>query len=127
MSKREAVILFEDIKVAIDKILIYTKDMDNNVFITDIKTIDAVVRNLEIIGEAANHLHSEFLGTYSGINWKQIIGLRRRIVHNYFGVDFQNMANYMDCDRKGYSKVKRRYYFCFIKFIALKSALYTQK
>jgi len=46
-----------------------------------------VVRNLEIIGEAANRLPDAFRARHSEIEWRKIIGLRHRIVHDYFGVD----------------------------------------
>ena len=55
----------------------------------DSKTIDAVVRNLQIIGEAANRLPEEFRAHYSEIPWRNIIGLRNRIVHDYIGVDVE--------------------------------------
>ena len=48
---------------------------------------DAVVRNLEIIGEAANRLPKEFTDKHPEIEWRKVIGLRHRIVHDYFGVD----------------------------------------
>lgn len=63
--------------------------MNHDAFVSDSKTIDAVVRNMEIIGEAANHLPQEFYKIYPEVKWKQIIGLRHRIVHDYFGVDVQ--------------------------------------
>lgn len=51
--------------------------------------IDAVARNLEIMGEAANRLPDEFKEEHSDIEWYKIVGLRHRIVHEYFGVDIE--------------------------------------
>jgi uncharacterized protein with HEPN domain len=48
---------------------------------------DAVIRNIEIIGEAANKLPDEFKDAHPEINWHRIRGFRNRIVHDYFGVD----------------------------------------
>lgn len=58
-------------------------------FSKDRKTIDAVARNLEIMGEAANRLPDEFKEIHSDVEWYKIVGLRHRIVHEYFGVDLQ--------------------------------------
>ena len=58
-------------------------------FENDDKTTDAVVRNLEIIGEAAGRLPKDFVYQHSEIEWVKIVGLRNRIVHEYFGVDLQ--------------------------------------
>jgi len=58
-------------------------------FIADSKTIDAVIRNFEIIGEAANRLPDIIKETDAGIDWFKIRGLRNRIVHNYFGIDYK--------------------------------------
>ena len=55
----------------------------------DSKSIDAVVRNLEIIGEAANRLPDEFKEKHSEVEWYKVVGLRHRIVHEYFGIDLQ--------------------------------------
>ena len=61
--------------------------MDLHAFLRDRKTIDAVTRNLEIIGEAARQLSEEDRAQYPQIPWAQIVGLRHRIVHDYFGID----------------------------------------
>jgi uncharacterized protein with HEPN domain len=58
-------------------------------FQIDNKTIDAVIRNYEIIGEASNLLPDEIKEKYSEIDWYRIRGFRNRIVHDYFGVDLQ--------------------------------------
>lgn len=87
MSKREPVLLLEDILEATNKIQEYTKDINIDSFSSDSKTIDAVVRNMEIIGEAANHIPNSYKTKHFNINWRQIIGLRHRVIHDYFGVD----------------------------------------
>ncbi|MEO8325344.1 MAG: DUF86 domain-containing protein [Nitrospirota bacterium] len=56
-------------------------------FFTDKKTQDAVVRNLEIIGEAAKHLSDSLTTSHPSIPWKQIAGMRDKLIHEYFGVD----------------------------------------
>ncbi len=65
MSKRDAILLFEDMLESAQKIKRYTKDMDFDAFISDDKTIDAVVRNFEIIGEAANRFDSDIRDKFS--------------------------------------------------------------
>ena len=58
-------------------------------FSTDSKTVDAVVRNFKIIGEAVNRLPEDFKNQYQNIDWHKIRGFRNRIVHDYFGIDYQ--------------------------------------
>jgi uncharacterized protein with HEPN domain len=89
MSKRSPKLLAEDIWESIEKIERYTEGMTQDNFQSDEKTTDAVVRNLEIIGEAASRLPKDFTDQHSEVEWVKIIGLRNRIVHEYFGVDLQ--------------------------------------
>lgn len=89
MSKREPFILLQDIEEAIGKIERYTNGMSLDDFMDDEKTIDAVVRNLEIIGEAARQMPEGFKSKHESIPWHQISGLRNRIVHEYFGIDLE--------------------------------------
>jgi uncharacterized protein with HEPN domain len=56
-------------------------------FLKDSRTIDAVIRNFEIIGEAANRLPEEFKEKYPSIDWHRIRGFRNRIVHDHMGID----------------------------------------
>ncbi len=54
----------------------------------DIKTQDAVVRNLEIIGEATKNIFSDFKEKYPKLPWKELAGMRDRLIHHYFGVNY---------------------------------------
>lgn len=89
MSKRSPALLVMDMLEAVKKACRYTLDYDFERFQSDERTSDAVVRNLEIIGEAASRLPVEFREQYQDIEWNKIIGLRHRIVHEYFGVDLE--------------------------------------
>ena len=89
MSKRPIDLLLNDIRQAIDRIEQYIKNLSFDAFSDDQKSVDAVVRNLEIIGEAANRLPDEFKEKYLEIEWYKVVGLRHRIVHEYFGIDLE--------------------------------------
>ena len=87
MSKRNPILLAEDILESCQKIMEYTNGMSYDEFLTDSKTIDAVIRNFQIIGEAANRLPEDFKNLHQDIDWLRIRGFRNRIIHDYFGVD----------------------------------------
>ena len=89
MSKRPTNILLNDICQSIQRIEEYTRGMSLEDFSRDQKSIDAVARNFEIMGEAANRLLDEFKECHSEIEWFKIVGLRHRIVHEYFGIDLE--------------------------------------
>lgn len=93
MSKRDNLLLLEDMLLAANKIVTYTKDFDFESFLEDEKTIDAVIRNFEIIGEAANRIEPDFKIENPEIEWKRIKGFRNRIVHEYFGIDNEIVWN----------------------------------
>ena len=87
MSKRSPELLVADMLEAIAKIERYVSALTDRQFLEDERTSDAVVRNLEIIGEAASRLPYAYRSTASQVPWHQVIGLRNRIVHEYFGID----------------------------------------
>jgi len=89
MSKREWKLFVEDVLESIELIEKYIKGMKNEDFINDRKTTDAVVRNLEIIGEASKYIPEEVKERYPDIDWKGVIGLRNRITHEYFGISLR--------------------------------------
>ena len=68
---------------------IYTLELTYQQFIDDSKTIDAVIRNFEIIGEAASRLPEEIKDKFPEINWFRLRGFRNRIVHDYMGIDYE--------------------------------------
>ena len=74
---------------AIARIERYGAGLDREAFLTDEKTADAVARNLEVLGEAAARLPEATRATVDEIPWRRIVGLRNRIVHEYFGIDLE--------------------------------------
>src|SRR6266542_4814516 len=89
MFKRDTLLLLDDMLQSALKIKQYTKDHNYHAFLADDKTADAVVRNFEIIGEAANRIDPDFRDKNPAVEWKRIRGFRNRIVHDYFGVDYE--------------------------------------
>jgi uncharacterized protein with HEPN domain len=93
MPKRDSSLLIEDMLEAARKILTYTQGQTFDDFMSDTKTIDAVARNFEVIGEAASRLPSDFKENLKDISWTRISGLRNRIIHEYFGIDYEVVWN----------------------------------
>lgn len=91
MSKRVNELLLMDMLESAEKILKYTSKLDYDAFLENEMVIDAVTRNFEIIGEAANRIDSDFKIVNPQIEWLRITGFRNRIVHEYFGIDYEIM------------------------------------
>ncbi|MDI6783486.1 MAG: DUF86 domain-containing protein [bacterium] len=89
MSKRGDKEFLLDIKEAIERIRDYTTGLSYQAFLQDIKTQDAVVRNIEIIGEAVKNLSRGLKEKYKDIEWKDIAGMRDKIIHVYFGIRWE--------------------------------------
>lgn len=87
MSKRDLELYIEDIQDAISKIEKYVEDLNFDDFIKDTKTMDAVIKNLAVIGEAVRNIPSKIRLKYSEIPWAEIMGMRNKIIHEYFGID----------------------------------------
>lgn len=84
---REYQFYLEDILASCNKIVRFTKQMNLDQFKLDEKTYDAVIRNLEIIGEAAKHIPTEIQLLMPDIEWRKAAGLRDMLAHAYFGID----------------------------------------
>jgi uncharacterized protein with HEPN domain len=89
MSERSADLLLEDILESCDRILEYTKGFTFDDFRKNYLVVDAVVRNFTVIGEAAGRIPDDFKRKHMEIDWDRIRGFRNRIVHDYFGIDYQ--------------------------------------
>ena len=79
----------DDIIEAIEKIDRYTRGINFDEWQQDEKTVDAVVRNIEVIGEAASHLPIEIQEQYQDIPWNMMKGIRNVLAHEYFGIDLK--------------------------------------
>jgi uncharacterized protein with HEPN domain len=88
MSKRTPDLLIQDIIEYAQKILEYTNGLTYDDFKSDSMRVDAVIRNFEIIGEAANRLPEEFKDKIPGIDWHKIHGFRNRVAHDYMGINY---------------------------------------
>lgn len=83
--------LLEDMCEAGKKIFSYTAGMRYDEFCKDPKTVDAVVRNFEIMSEAANRIPDDFTGLHPEVEWQQIAGLRHRITPDGLETDLQTL------------------------------------
>lgn len=93
LNKRRDKDSIDDIKEAIGRIASYTEGLTYKKFLLDRKTQDAVVRNFEIIGEAAKNISRGLREKYPEIQWKRISGLRDKLIHFYFGIDYKIVWN----------------------------------
>lgn len=87
MSKRENDLYITDMLESSKKIRKFIRGMTFVEFKKDERTLDAVIRNLEVIGEAAYNLPKEFKKKHSDIPWLDISDMRNKLIHEYFGVD----------------------------------------
>ena len=88
MPRRKDTDLVEDIRQAIGRIRRYTRRLSYEEFLRDTMVQDAVVRNLEIIGEAAKGFSAGFRKKHKTIRWRDIAGMRDRLIHHYAGVNW---------------------------------------
>jgi len=84
---RDYKVYLEDILEAVQKIRSFTAGYSREKLMQDAKTLDAVVRNLEVIGEAVKHIPNDLRTKHPHMDWKKIAGLRDILIHEYFGID----------------------------------------
>jgi len=88
-AKRESLGYLRDIDGALEKLEEFTRGMDFQEFAQDNKTSFAVIRALEIMGEAAKKIPKSIRSRYPEIPWQDMAGMRDKLIHNYFGVDLR--------------------------------------
>lgn len=89
MKKRELGDYIQDILEALGEVEDFTTGMQFEDFVEDKKTVNAVVRSLEVIGEATKKIPDNLRKKHSEIPWKRMAGMRDKLIHEYFGVDLE--------------------------------------
>lgn len=87
--KKNVKIFLEHILESINLIEKYIKDREKSDFLKFTQLQDSVIRRIEIIGEAMKNIPSDFKGSHENIPWKEIMGMRDILIHQYFGVDLE--------------------------------------
>ncbi len=88
-SERDFILYLEDIVLSMQRVQEYIIELDFQHFKWDYKTVDAVIRNFEIIGEASKNLPAFIKDKYTNVPWEEMYRLRNRISHEYFGIDYE--------------------------------------
>ncbi len=96
--KRDMQLYVQDIWDCIEKIHEYAHGLSKNDFYDNSQLQDAVVRRLEIMGEAVKHIPQRFRSKYPNIPWKEIAGIRDILIHEYFGVNLARIWNVIERD-----------------------------
>lgn len=89
MNERDDTVYLRHMLDAIAKVEEYLQGVDEKRFAQNTLLQDGVIRQLEIIGEAVKRLSPDLRGRYAGISWKDIAGMRDKLIHDYFGVDLE--------------------------------------
>ena len=87
--KKDPQVFIKHILDSIDAVENYTKNLSEDQFLRSLEKQDAIVRRVEIIGEAVRNIPADFRQAYPDIPWRKISGMRDKLVHEYFGVDLE--------------------------------------
>ncbi len=91
--KRKFTFFIKDILESLESISNFIEGLDYQNFIEDDKTLSAVVRKIEIIGEATKNIPSSVTSKYTSIPWSDMAKMRDKVIHSYFGIDYQTIWN----------------------------------
>lgn len=82
-------LFLEDMLLAMNRVAEYIAGLSFNEFKHDYKTVDAVIRNFEVIGEASKNIPKEIKERYPLVPWEEMYLMRNKISHEYFGIDYE--------------------------------------
>ncbi len=88
-SERDHILYLEDIVNSMKRVHEYIEGLDFKKFKHDYKTVDAVVRNFEVIGEASKNLPADLKLQNTHVPWEEMYRLRNKVIHEYFGLDYE--------------------------------------
>jgi uncharacterized protein with HEPN domain len=88
-DERSNKLFLNDIQIAMSRIAEYIVGYDFDHFKKDYKTVDAVIRNFEVIGEASKNLDEKIKEKYPDVPWNEMYYLRNKVSHEYFGIDYE--------------------------------------
>lgn len=91
MNSRDYKDFLHDILDAINDIEIFIDDLSYTEFVKDRKTLNAVIRSIEVIGEATKNIPDRIKADYKDLPWKRMSGMRDKLIHGYFGVDTKTL------------------------------------
>jgi uncharacterized protein with HEPN domain len=93
MKEQDILDYVNDILVSIQDVEEFTAGITFEEFLNDRKTTKAVIRSLEVLGEASKKISDDFKDQYPQIPWKRMTGMRDKLIHEYFGVDLEIVWN----------------------------------
>lgn len=93
MSRRDPIIVLNEILTCIEHVRTYTVHLSFEDFSSNFMVTEACLYNIHIIGEAVNHLPEELKASNPDIPWSLVKGMRNRLIHEYFGTDLQIVWN----------------------------------
>ncbi len=88
---KDSIVFLKHIIESIEKIESFSAGLSKNQFLKDELRQSAIIRQLEIIGEAVKNLPIDFINRYPSVPWSDIAGMRDKLIHHYFGVDFNTI------------------------------------
>jgi len=91
--KKEFLDYVEDVVEAMDDAVRFVEGVEYDDFVKDRKTVYAVTRAIEIIGEAVKKIPDTVKNRYPKVPWKRMAGMRDKLIHEYFGVDLRRVWN----------------------------------